>query len=405
MGRVVYAEENILSYLKDISQPDVCTTGLILGQTTYTKEYVVLLVRTQEQSDANVPMKLRSVKEIKESSIADHAKNVTKMLPGGMWILGAFICSPTNIFLDSSMDSKTKSILSHLKKQLSSEPLLNGFGPSNEMLLLHFNTTDSQYTCKSYDCNVMNSLKTVDWKFQNNITKWCKIKSKFDVGHHAIGGKLSCSLKEQLEIYLKEINKILEKTTIVLNKQVPNSKEFVEDLMRYNKLDFASHSNKVPVLNADILVPCRKSGAQKSLVLKDCDVELHLMGVLASQILISQKTTVAEAISAIKQDIIRSLMVRFEMHWDSLVEEQYSSPEEKLSIHEPPRRVSVLLPNGLCTLNDYLFPGEGASEVISSFKEILDIDISKENVEKDIEVQGGIFHQYGLTDKTIHIYS
>lgn len=102
------------------------------------------MVRTQEQSDANVPMKLRSVKEIKESSIADHAKNVTKMLPGGMWILGAFICSPTNIFLDSSMDSKTKSILSHLKKQLSSEPLLNGFGPSNEMLLLHFNTTDSQ---------------------------------------------------------------------------------------------------------------------------------------------------------------------------------------------------------------------------------------------------------------------
>lgn len=51
------------------------------------------------------------------------------------------------------------------------------------------------------------------------------------------------------------------------------------------------------------------------------------MGVLASQILISQKTTVAEAISAIKQDIIRSLMVRFEMHWDSLVEEEYSSPE------------------------------------------------------------------------------
>lgn len=64
--------------------------------------------------------------------------------------------------------------------------------------------------------------------------------------------------------------------------------------------------------------------------MKDCDVELHLLGVLASQVFLSQKTTVAEAVNAVKQDIVRSLAARFEMHWDSLVEEEYGSPEGKV---------------------------------------------------------------------------
>lgn len=62
-------------------------------------------------------------------------------------------------------------------------------------------------------------------------------------------------------------------------------------------------------------------------MLSDCDVELQLLGVLASHVFLSHKSTVAEAISAVKHDIIRSLTARFEMHWDSLVEEEYGSPE------------------------------------------------------------------------------
>ena len=61
--------------------------------------------------------------------------------------------------------------------------------------------------------------------------------------------------------------------------------------------------------------------------MQDYDAELHLLGVLASQVFLSQNTTVAEAIRAIKQDIVRSLTARFEMHWDSLVEEEYGSPD------------------------------------------------------------------------------
>lgn len=105
-------------------------------------------MRTPEQSNTEIystpitAAKFHSVKEIQETWIADHAKHATKMLPGGMWVLGVFICSPSNIFLDNSDETKAKSILYCLKKQLASEPLLNGSSPSAEKLLLHFNTVD-----------------------------------------------------------------------------------------------------------------------------------------------------------------------------------------------------------------------------------------------------------------------
>lgn len=35
----------------------------------------------------------------------------------------------------------------------------------------------------------------------------------------------------------------------------------------------------------------------------------------------------SEAVNAVKQDIVRSLAARLEMHWDSLVEEECGSPE------------------------------------------------------------------------------
>lgn len=36
------------------------------------------------------------------------------------------------------------------------------------------------------------------------------------------------------------------------------------------------------------------------------------------------KTTIAEASEAVKEDILRSLTSRLEMHWDSLIEEENS---------------------------------------------------------------------------------
>ena len=109
------------------------------------------MVRTPEETDFEIKSKqvltaatFESVDDIEGDLIANHAKHVIKMLPGGMSILGAFICSPNNIFNENSTISKAKSILHYLHREFTNEPLLNAGSLLSEQLMLHFNTTDSQ---------------------------------------------------------------------------------------------------------------------------------------------------------------------------------------------------------------------------------------------------------------------
>lgn len=58
-----------------------------------------------------------------------------------------------------------------------------------------------------------------------------------------------------------------------------------------------------------------------------CSASIRLVGQLVSRTFVHQKANVEEANIAIKQDIMRSLASRLEMHWDSLIEEENGSPE------------------------------------------------------------------------------
>lgn len=58
-----------------------------------------------------------------------------------------------------------------------------------------------------------------------------------------------------------------------------------------------------------------------------CSASIRLIGQLVSRTFVHQKANVGEANTAVKQDIIRSLASRLEMHWASLIEEENGSPE------------------------------------------------------------------------------
>lgn len=54
---------------------------------------------------------------------------------------------------------------------------------------------------------------------------------------------------------------------------------------------------------------------------------MRLVGQLVSRVALHQKATIKEATDAIKQDILRTLVSRLELHWDSVIEEENGSPE------------------------------------------------------------------------------
>ena len=60
-----------------------------------------------------------------------------------------------------------------------------------------------------------------------------------------------------------------------------------------------------------------------------CSASIRLIGQLVSRTFVHQRASIAEANTAVKEDIVRSLASRLEMHWDSLIEEENDSPEGK----------------------------------------------------------------------------
>jgi len=63
---------------------------------------------------------------------------------------------------------------------------------------------------------------------------------------------------------------------------------------------------------------------------------------------------------------------------------------ENITLHEPPRRVLIALPENKVTLSDYLFPGEGPQEALLSLQELLDLeDLEESQVQTEVELQAG----------------
>lgn len=52
--------------------------------------------------------------------------------------------------------------------------------------------------------------------------------------------------------------------------------------------------------------------------------QLRIVGQVACKLWLQPKVTTSEASGAVREDIMRSLSARLEMHWDSLTEEENS---------------------------------------------------------------------------------
>ena len=77
------------------------------------------------------------------------------------------------------------------------------------------------------------------------------------------------------------------------------------------------------------------------------------------------------------------------MHCDTIKQDKEDGvEEEKLLVHEPPRRVFVTMepPELGITISDYLYPGEGSEDCINNIKELFGWEISEDNIEDDVVI-------------------
>ena len=163
---------------------------------------------------------------------------------------------------------------------------------------------------------------------------------------------------------------------------------------------------------ADILLGAFEaydSAEEEDNVTTDSGSRLRLCGKMCMRVYMRPRATAAEATEAVKEDILRSLRARLEMHCDSLVgEESKGSEHEEIPIvHEPPRRCLVGLPSSdecgmmgddeavdgsetTIMISDFLFPGETSYDAIDSVNEVFGFQPAIERMDDDQELVAGI---------------
>ncbi|XP_066586550.1 protein odr-4 homolog [Prorops nasuta] len=407
MGRTIFIPENLFNYLISLTKPDGFTIGLILGQSAGQKDYVVHLTKSPPPAPKNVveetaqlsgialsneinDVYIKSIKDIPANWLADHAKHVIRMLPGGMYILGIFIVGPQDINNDNSNLEKLKLLLVAIERNISYNKYLYGSN-NEEQLILGFNSNTQKCTCRSVSKNGI--LKPAECKFQGKAIKWHQIETliDFDQLFHISAKENSETLKNQLQNILEDVSELINSAVVFIEGEARHKDDNLETIItvKENKKEFKSNENKKAnekPLQASLYIPCF-SDPNYVIKLKTCTASIRLVGNLVSRTFLHQKATIQEVTDAVKQDIIRSLASRLELHWDSLIEEENGLPEENITLHEPPRRILIALPESKITLSDYLFPGEGPQEALISLQELLDLKVHESNIQKEIEVQ------------------
>ncbi|RXM99047.1 Protein odr-4-like [Acipenser ruthenus] len=85
MGRTYFVEDSVEQYLQHIldTSGKACVTGLLIGQCSPQRDFVLLAVRT--------PPKETQSDQVDEEWVVEHATQVSRMLPGGLAVLGVFL--------------------------------------------------------------------------------------------------------------------------------------------------------------------------------------------------------------------------------------------------------------------------------------------------------------------------
>ncbi|XP_046441954.1 protein odr-4 homolog [Daphnia pulex] len=396
MGRTVIAEDGIEAYVACLASKKELVVGLIFGQEiTSQKSCVIHLARTPEPvPEDNEENELESSSQTKnadkgklitedfdDSLVLDHARQVMRSLPGGITILGVFMVSSADPFQNSTMNNRLRKLLTSIDLIVGKSSVTVRQQLTCERIALHISNTNIKYSCKTLDiASPIASPKPADWKFVNAAgSPWielqCTTNVEFFIG--LSDSESSGTLRQQLETGIDLYSKAVKQCISLFDGKILSDSDLLDDAStekstgkKKSSKQHNSSEERMKTINVQILIPEIETKQEK----QECSSELRFGGLMCIKAYVHGKATVREAGQVIKEDILRSLWARCDMHCDSLIgEEQRGQPDVKAVLHEPPRRVLAPLPFSPISVSDYLFPGEGPADSLASLADLLDL--------------------------------
>uniref|UniRef100_A0A8C3YSY1 Protein odr-4 homolog n=1 Tax=Catagonus wagneri TaxID=51154 RepID=A0A8C3YSY1_9CETA len=393
MGRTYIVEETVGRYLSNLNlQGKTFVSGLLIGQCSSQKDYVILATRTPPKEEQNESPKHPKAKldDLDEEWATEHANQVSRMLPGGLLVLGVFII--TSLEMGNEFQNTLRRLVFAVEKSMNKKRLWNFTEEEvSERVTLHICSSTKKILCRTYDIHdPKSSAKPADWKYQNGLSaSWLSLECTVYINIHVPLSTTSVSytLEKNTKSGLARWAKQIENGIYLINGQV---KDEDYDLLEGQKkpsrgnTQATNHSFDVRVLTQLVLNSDHRSTATVQI----CSGSVNLKGAVKCRAYIhSNKPKVKDAVQAMKRDILNTVADRCEILFEDLLLNEIPEKEDSgKEFHILPHRVFVPIPGSTVMLCDYKFGDESAEEIRDHFIEMLDHMIQIEDLEIAEEV-------------------
>ncbi|XP_059175326.1 protein odr-4 homolog [Physella acuta] len=393
MGRSIIADEGVEKYIGKLLKENKWFVGVIIGQLTAQRDYVVHIARTpdpvedevseengDDESGDSIKTKKKnpalehpvSMDQLDEKWVSTHAKQVSRMLPGGLSVIGLFAIAPPVMLKNAQ--SKLKQMLHSVYKQLTRNSVLTIAGEITERILLQMDTSSKKLTCVTVDAaDIKSAMRPAEWKYQTGDSKWIKLTSQInlDIPITVPVESKSQSLLKQIQLGLVEFCDTVKRSIVVIGDSIRDPSE---PLIQEKRGKGGKGSNTDLKLTQDVAIylPFLRPETSSDPVTVSSQATINMMGTTIVRAFVSAKATVGDAVEAIKMDVIRSLMARCE-----LLCEEFNVTEGKQGsdVYDPPVRLFCQLPHCDVQVCDYVFQDEKQEEVRDRIKELLDVEV------------------------------
>lgn len=209
--------------------------------------------RKKKEDSGNEPVTLLT---LTPQLVSRHAKQVIRMLPGGLQILGLYVIEKTENLFTQKYEPSLKSLYVHLNKGLSRNPFYGtDFGTEkNEKLIFHFNPQSKKFNCKIMTDGSTLSSKAVETSFAS--IDWEKLECEYDTSAalHLAQKDVGLPLKKNLNVLLKSFQESLNTAKFFVEGKPPSSEvRFVEPAEYPANINTDGNTVKDVDLDAEIL--------------------------------------------------------------------------------------------------------------------------------------------------------
>ncbi|CAI9738397.1 Hypothetical predicted protein [Octopus vulgaris] len=390
MGRTILVDEHVQKYLEKLSSLGSWHIGLLIGQFTHQKNYVLHATVTPDpvedevsdmEQETPAPKKTsskpKSLEELNDQWLATHAKQVTRMLPGGLDVLGVFAVAPLQML--SRSEQKLRQMLFAIQKLLIKAQLIFTKDFSiNERVIFQMCSVTKKYTCRTLDIlNLKSSLQPADWKCQQITDNWNKLETTVAIDLPIIITKQmkSSNFIKKILTGIQPFCDSVWNGMVTIGSQLRNSEEQLSSKpsCENQKIQLQNKSLNLKIYKVNLLLPHEDN--QSAVAIAECSSSLWIRGVMTICAYVNPKATVQEGIQVVKCDIIRSLVSRCELLCEDIdvIEEDAATK----TVFDTPVRVFGTLPDRPFQFCDYMFQDEEIEETINRFQELLDVTLTE----------------------------